>query len=92
MVSSSHECLGLPALLVSEYLGSAERGNSVTCLISCCGGALMISPRRVAALSCIMSDTRMTLISLVGFLFFGVSGGIALILLLAICRTNALLC
>ena len=91
MVSSSHECLGLPALLVSEYVGSAVPGTSVTCLMSCCDGALIISPSRVAALSCIISDTRTILIRFAGFLFFGVFIGKALILSLALCRTNAFL-
>ena len=89
MVSSIHEFFGLPCLLLFAYLGSAVPGRSVTCLISCSGGARMISPNSAAALSCIISETRTILVCLGGFFLKGAFGGIALTLSFAFCSTRA---
>ena len=91
MVSSIHEFFGLPCLLLFAYLGSAVPGRRVTCLISCSGGARMISPNSAdAALSRIISETRTILVCLGGFFLKGAFGGIALTLSFAFCALRHL--
>ena len=88
-MSSIHEFFGLPGLLLFAYLGSAVPGRRVTCLISCSGGARMLSPSSAAALSCIISETRIILICFRGLFLNGAFGGITLTFSLAFCSTRA---